>query len=379
MMQGKKLVSGFLVLLLVMCFVMVTLGGYVRLSGSGLSIPEWPVFTIEKVLDEGGNVIEEKKSIFPPTSEEGWQTLYTTLVTELPQYEGIGMAPFKRMFWIEWSHRGLAKTIGVVYLAFLASVFFFKDMRSRIGWMAAGGLVLLVSQAVAGGIVVLFHLKAVKVSIHLLLAFFFTCLLLWMLLRLNHEPDQEVVAKKKLPAVYYWAFGVFLIICFQIFSGGLMAASLAGYQMNTWPKMGEHWVPPGMMVDGDSFFKSFTENIVMIQFFHRWFAIFTLLAVFVLVFRFMTVRVSPLARISLRLIAGVAVLQVILGILTLLNGVMPALALLHQSVGLVLMLNCLLVIYETKNHRVFTEAEIAQEKEAKALSSSNQEVAPSNA
>jgi cytochrome c oxidase assembly protein subunit 15 len=156
------------------------------------------------------------------------------------------------------------------------------------------------------------------------------------------------------------------VVVVQIFSGGLMAGSMAGFMWQSWPLMGDYLVPPGLMAENMGFIRNFVENKVMIQFFHRWFAFATLAVVLVLVARAMTVRVSPVARWALRAVASVTVLQIIVGIVTLLTGVQTHAALTHQAIGLVLMLNVLVVVYETAGHPVVAEA--AQMAEQNAVS-----------
>ena len=363
MTKSARRASGLLVALIALCFCMVTLGGYVRLSGSGLSIPEWPLFTVADRSTATGEAVRVR-SVLAPMNEAGWEKLLATLQETLPQYEGVAMVEFKRMFWIEWSHRGLASIIGLVYVTFLIVVLRSAELRGRIGKHAVSGLFLLLGQAVIGGLVVLLHLLAVKVALHLVVAFFFTSLLAWMLLRLRREADP---AAKFWNPVSRWAAAVFALATTQIFSGGLMAASHAGYQINTWPKMHDAWVPRGMRVAGESLYHSFTENIVMIQFFHRWFAVALVVAVLLLIFRCMTVEVSRVARMTLRALFAIVILQVALGVLTLMTGVHTHLALAHQALGLVLLLSLLIVFYETACHRVTTEAALAERLESIGL------------
>lgn len=359
--KNEKIVGGFLVVLLLMCIAIVTLGGYVRLSGSGLSIPEWPFFTIEESVSASGEVVK-RRTIFPPASEEGWQLLRATFVTKVPgDWEGIAMNEFKRMFWTEWSHRGVAKLIGLVYLAFMGLAWYFPETRGRLGMLSVVGLVLLVVQAVLGGIVVLFHLEAVQVALHLIAAFLFTGLLLWSWLLLKRPPDPA--RRGGFNSVFVWAAAITGLVLFQVFSGGVVAGSLAGFQMNTWPKMGEVWVPSNLFMADMGFFENFTENIMMVQFFHRWFAFAVALAVLLFVARCSMVQVSGAARWGLRVLFSLVVLQIVLGIFTLLMGVHTHLALSHQAVGLLLVLNCIVIVYETYHHEVVLEGAAAEEAE----------------
>ena len=86
-----------------MILVMIVLGGVTRLTGSGLSIMEWAPLM----------------GTLPPLSEAEWQRLFA-LYQKIPQYElvnhGFGIEGFKRIFWLEWSHRLWGRLIGIVFL-----------------------------------------------------------------------------------------------------------------------------------------------------------------------------------------------------------------------------------------------------------------------
>ena len=364
MTAGEKKTVGLCAFLLFLVFAMVTLGGFVRLTGSGLSIPEWPFFTVDvRELPDGS--LKKVRTVFAPMSEEQWETTRATFVKLVPGFEeGIGIAAFKRMFWIEWSHRALASVIFISYITFMVVALRAREVRAVIGKRAVGGFFLLLSQAVVGGILVWLHLPAFKLAIHLSIAFLFAALILWMMLRVWRAPAP--VAERRGPnPILPLSIAVFLIVLAQVFSGGLMAGSHAGFMLNTWPMMGDYWVPPGLMAEDVGFVKNFVENKILIQFFHRWFAIFTLVAVLYLVLRSLTVKVSPVARWALRAVASVAVLQVVVGIITLLTGVHTHIALTHQSLGLVLLLNVLVVVYETAAHPVLAEKALMAENDAK--------------
>lgn len=367
-----KAVRVLLIVLIAMCFAMVTLGGYVRLSGSGFSIPEWPVFTVA-MKETAPGTFEKVKSVIPPSDEAGWTTLRDTYVRAEPVAAGIAVSEFKRIFWIEWSHRALGATVGIVFLAYLLTVLLSRELRGLIGKHAVGAFLLLIAQAVLGGIVVLFELDAEKVAIHLLMAFLLTSLLLWTLLRLVHPPIPAGERAGKNP-ILRWAIAVYTLICIQIFSGGLMAATQAGYQLNTWPKMGDYWVPTGMVVAGDGLIKSFFENEILIQFFHRWYAIFVAVAILFFIFRCMTVRVSRVARWALRLLFAVVTLQICLGIITMLTHIHLHVALTHQMIGLVLLLVSLVTVYETACHKVVAEEALAEEMESRTDSARKAQV-----
>ncbi len=361
MTRSEQAAGWLLGVLIALSFAIVTLGGYVRLTDSGLSIPEWPFFTVE-VREQATGELVERRSLLPPRDDEGWMLLRDTFVREVPRFEGTGLAPFKRMFWIEWSHRAVAKVIGFVYLAFLGVVFWYPELRRRIGTLAVVGLVMLVVQAILGGIAVLFHLQPVQVALHLIVAFFFVSVLLWALLVLLRPPAPPAERAGANP-ILSWSIGLYALFAMQVFSGGLVAGSHAGFQFNSWPKMGDYWVPPGLRQAGEGLYETFTENVIFIQFFHRWFAFLVLLAAIAFVARTLTIRISPQARWAVRALLAVVVLQIILGIFTLVFGVPMWLALTHQSVGLVMLLNALVILYETSQQKVTGEFALAEEME----------------
>jgi cytochrome c oxidase assembly protein subunit 15 len=363
--KGQRAAIWFLYSLIFLCFAIVTLGGWVRLSGSGMAIPEWPFFTVSQTLDGDGNVVSSSRSVFPPTTEQGWVILKEIFVRDVPGFEeGIAMKEFKRMFWIEWGHRGVAKFIGLVYLGFLTVVFLYPAVRRQIGGLAVFGLGLLILQATLGGFVVWFHLLPIKVSLHLVNAFLFTSVLCWALMKLLRPATVEATPKAGKNPILPLAIAVYVICVVQLFSGGIMAGSKAGYTMNSWPTMNDAWVPPGLWAAGEGLYANFTANIIFIQFFHRWFAFVVAAAVFYLALRAATVEVSRVGRWALRFAPMIVILQIILGIFTLLTGVHTHLALTHQSIGLVLLLSVLVVVYETANHPVVAEEALAEREEA---------------
>lgn len=359
----EKKAAFLLLAIILLCFCMVTLGGYVRLSGSGYAIPEWPVFTIDRIKQPDGT---EKvvRTVIPPHDTEGWEHLKATYIKDVPKDEGIALGTFKRMFWIEWSHRATGGLISFSYLAFLILVVASPTLRQRIGRIVGGGMALLLGIIVLGGVLVRTQLHAASLGYHLLAAFFFISLLVWLLMRLLHPPlsREEKLAMGANPLLGL-AVAILGLVVLQIFSGGLMAGSMAGFMLNTWPKMGDYIVPPDMWADG-GIFHNMIENKVVIQFTHRWFAFAVGIAVLFLVLRCSTLELGKAGRWAVRASLFTVVLQIVTGILTLLMGVHLHLALTHQFLGLVLMLNLLVIVYEAKHHKVLSEETVAEREAA---------------
>lgn len=332
---------------------MVGVGGYVRLSGSGLSIPHWPLIN---------------GSLLPPSDEAGWELLMAQYHKdvqglEIPKVPGqTELAQFKNMFAIEYSHRALASLIGFAWLWLAFVTWRAREVRDRIGAMVwtTGGLIFM--QALLGGLVVLKRLPAEKVAMHLGVGFAIFALILWTMLRLA-RPTEPGVSRNVLRKLAHVALALTFI---QILFGGLVAGSGAGYMINSWPRMGDYWVPPGMWTQ-EPLLLNILENRVTVQFIHRWLAAVVVAAILAMVMRAMTLRVSNLARWALRGVFTVVILQFILGVMTLVMKVPVHLGLTHQMVGLVLFGLLTIIMYESKHSLV-----VAEEQQAAGLPAQEQ-------
>src|SRR5215467_7390731 len=102
--RSDRNVGIWLFVIAAMIGLMVVVGGLVRLTGSGLSITEWQPVT----------------GIIPPLSDAAWQEEFAKY-QGTPQYDlinrGLGLAGFKTIYWWEWTHRLLGRTLLVVFLA----------------------------------------------------------------------------------------------------------------------------------------------------------------------------------------------------------------------------------------------------------------------
>jgi heme a synthase len=343
----KHLAYWFLGASLLVVFLVV-IGGVVRLTGSGLSIPEWPIIN---------------GSLLPPMSDSDWEAVYKTYhsVIEGVQVDSVytteapGIIPlgrFKNMFATEYFHRFLAALVGIIYLVLMIKVFKNSVFRKLYGlriWLA---FVLLIVQAVMGGIVVKYDLQAEFLAIHLGLAFSFFGILFWTALQLFNPPRGEKNYYNKFLSRIGWS--AIYVLFLQILTGGIVAGTQAGYNWNTWPKIGDHLIPP-MNVLWRSYLPglmNFINNDVLVQFVHRWWAFAALIITVFLVFYSMKFKITPRARYAFRFVMSVTVLQVILGIITLLLKVPAVLGVLHLGVGIILFGNLLYITYELRHHHV---------------------------
>ena len=269
----------------VLVLSMIVLGGYTRLSGSGLSITEWNVLM----------------GILPPLSEMDWGALFQKY-QETPEFLKVNFAmtihEFKSIFWAEYFHRILGRVIGLYFLyplyLLIMEKLTFKDFRKYIV-----GFLLVCMQGVLGWFMVKSGLKNIPhvnpsfLSSHLIMASF---LILWIVWTIENRPKINIV--------------LLSIVLFEIFLGGLVAGFKGGYIYNTFPLMGNGFVPPEIQNISDLFI-----NPAGVQFFHR---IWMCVVVGAIVFT---------KQYKLTALLGV---QVILGIATLLLDMNMILALFHQ-------------------------------------------------
>jgi cytochrome c oxidase assembly protein subunit 15 len=321
--KDRRLVRIWLYALATMVLLIVFVGGATRLTDSGLSITEW----------------QPIHGIVPPLNEAEWQEEFLKY-QQIPQYEVVNpdmtLSEFKGIFWWEWSHRVLARLVGVVFaVPFL--FFLFTGRIERRLWpqlvaiFALGGL-----QGLAGWLMVysgveegttLVSVDEYRLAIHLILASLIFSYLLWVARGLR--PGRPVA---NYPDGAVKTFGTVLIalLLFQLFLGALVAGLDAWNRGTGWPAMNGELIPSLL----------FEEKGTTVHFFHRMVAY--LIAILVVVQAFWLSRRLPGSRVafsSYRLVLLV-VLQMALGIATVIASVSSlsvGLALSHQVVAFLLL------------------------------------------
>ncbi|HXF48417.1 MAG TPA: COX15/CtaA family protein [Verrucomicrobiae bacterium] len=333
---GEVRIAGWLLFLALLVFVLILWGGVVRLSGSGLSIPDWPLIN---------------GSLLPPATEAEWQTVFESYqkVTP-PSFVETPMSEFKKMFWIEYGHRFLAALVGIVFLAVFVRGFRNVSLRRQVGAHLIFAAMLLVGQAILGGVVVKEELKGELVAAHLGTAFWFFGVLLWMALKLSRMEGAilERTGRKGL-VLLAWAATLFVFI--QIVSGGLVAGSRAGLVFNTFPKIGDFWIPPAHVLWSSVYqpaINNVFQNQILIQFFHRWWAFIAAGLVIWAHIAALKVSTTPRARLAARGSAVFVTLQVILGIGNLMMKAPFGMSLAHLATGLSLFALMVILTYEVR-------------------------------
>lgn len=322
--------------------LMVLVGGFVRLTRSGLSIVEW-------------NPIS---GAIPPLTEQAWHEEFAKY-QQTPEYQkvnrGMTLDEYRYIFWIEWIHRQLARAVGLYFAVPL--VWFWVRRRippAHRGKIVAIGM-LFVAQAVMGWLMVasgLVDQPAVshfRLTAHLLLALTMIALTVWTLAEMTHPvPLPKQWSNGAVRAVIV-AIG---ILALQIVYGGMTAGLKAGYLSDTWPLMFGALVPSGLTSFVEPAWLNFLEAPVTVMFVHRWLP-FIGVALLPLLWR--AVRrfcgyAPEVTRLLWGMLAAVLV-QIALGIVVVLTHVALPLALLHQGVAIVL-----LALMVRLLHRVATQA-----------------------
>ena len=258
------------------------------------------------------------------------------------------MEAFKRIFWWEYFHRLLGRIIGVVFLVPFLYFALRKKIRGNLIFKFAFVFLLGALQGglgwymVKSGLVDDPRVSHYRLTAHLGLAVLLYSLLLWMALGLL-RPRQEPASG--LPRLRRYAGFLTALIFVMILSGGLVAGMRAGHAYNTFPLMAGRLIPADLFVL-EPWYRNFLTNMVTVQFDHRliaWLLAFAVPAFWLYARRHAQSRAACRA-LNLLLIA--LIIQIALGISTLLLIVPIGLAVAHQAGAVVLMSASLLVTHE---------------------------------
>ncbi len=316
-------------------FAMVVLGAFTRLTGSGLSMVEWrPIM-----------------GALPPLSDDEWQRIFETY-QQTPEFQLVNsdmdVGGFKKIFWLEYLHRALGRLIGLAYFIPLVVFAIRRDIKVRqLPWflflLVLGGAQAFIGKImVASGQVDAPAVSHYRLAAHLAAAFLVYALMLWTAMGLvrGGRPGGR-------HAWFGRAAGVLALVSLTVLSGAFVAGLKAGHMYNTFPMMGDRWIASGAM-RMEPAWRNFLDNAEMVQFDHRVLAITTLLAVLALWFGLKSKISSRYSRLALNATLAAVILQVSLGILTLLSHVAVPLAAAHQAVGLVLVTTALLLVHSLR-------------------------------
>lgn len=323
---GARAVGLWLFVLAAMVLAMLTLGGLTRLTGSGLSITEWRPVT----------------GVIPPMSERAWAVEFAKY-QHIPQYvrenSWMTLADFKTIYWWEWTHRLLGRLLGV---AFIVPFLWFawtgsiarRDWPRMLALFALGALQGLVGWwMVESGLETGVAVSQYRLAIHLGTALLLLGALLWIGLEyLRRDTPRD--ASARVPSAARNATYAFVgLVYLQMLLGAFVADLHAGLIYNTWPSMNGRVFPEGAFFVSP-WWRNLFENAGLAQFDHRLGAYVVLASAIVVWWRLR--KLSPRLRRSSTAVLHTTLLQVALGIATLLMQAPLALSAVHQFVAALL-------------------------------------------
>lgn len=307
-------------------FLMVLVGGVTRLTDSGLSITEWdPIM-----------------GAIPPLTDEGWDEAFRKY-QEIPEYEyinkGMSLDEFKFIFFWEWFHRLLGRFIGLAFA--VPFVFFLVTKRVErsllprlIGIFILGGLQgALGWYMVMSGLVDRVDVSQYRLTAHLGVAVVLFCASLWVAFELLYS---ERRTSQDVPAGLKRGVSLLTVLVFlQILAGGFVAGLDAGIGYNTWPLMDGAFFPDHLFASSGG--PAIFEDMLTVQFDHRMLAyVVSVLAIGLAVWVMRSKALAEQTGMAVVVLSAV-LLQVLLGILTLVLMVPLSLGVLHQGGALIVL------------------------------------------
>jgi len=332
--RGSRPVALWLLACTALVFVMIVLGGLTRLTHSGLSMVDWRPIT----------------GILPPLTEADWERAFAAY-RQYPEYReinrGMDLAGFQSIFWLEYVHRLWGRLIGVAFLLPLLCFVLSGRIQRTLAWRLGGVFVLGALQGALGwfmvrsGLVDRPDVSQYRLAAHLGLALVLYGYLLWVALGLLRPP--AAAASRRLRGARREVAALGCAVVLTALSGAFVAGTGAGLAYNTFPLMGERLVPAGLLALEPAL-RNLFENIVTVQFVHRVLALATFAGVVVVWRRLLRRPLEGAQRAGAHALLAAGVLQVSLGISTLLLHVPVALAAAHQAGALLLLGACLLLL-----------------------------------
>ncbi len=321
-------ISSWLMSMFLIISVMIVVGGLTRLTDSGLSITQWQLFS----------------GFIPPINKSQW-IMYFDLYKEIPEFKlqnyDMTMKEFKVIFWWEWAHRFLGRLIGIsfliplIYFTFkvkfkkllnLYFIFLLICFQGFIGWyMVSSGLVDRVD------------VSHFRLSIHLLIAFIILSLIFWNYLKIKIIINNQ----NKINSLFPLSF--LLLIFLQITIGAFVSGMDAGKIYNSWPLMGNSFFPDDNKLI-NLFHVSAFNDPSLVQFIHRNLAY--LIGLFYLyIFYIVYKNKNTSLYKSVNILGFFIILQIVLGVLTLLYGAQIIVASMHQISSIFLVSSCIYFLF----------------------------------
>ena len=342
--RSSRPVAVWLLIGVIMLMIQVLLGGITRLTGSGLSITEWkPIM-----------------GALPPINDADWNIAFEKY-KQIAQFKKLNssfdLSDFKSIYFWEWFHRLWARLIAVAFL--IPFIFFIikkKFKKEMINPMVI--LFLLgVLQGLVGWIMVmsgledseLVYVSHYKLAIHFILAMVLICYTLWFALGML-VPKEKIIADRGIRRFNNW---VIVLLTVQLIYGAFMAGLKAGPYAPTWPDINGKFFPVT-----DSSFAGIPvfDNPLMIHFIHRGLAYIITLLILYGWWKYRLSYPSSLFSSTKWLLPSLVLLQVVLGIFTVLNSPftkkLALLGTIHQFVAMLMLLSLVWMTYIVRKSTV---------------------------
>ncbi len=329
----NKVISIWLIIMYWIISIMIVVGGLTRLTDSGLSITEWQLFS----------------GFLPPLNNVEWNN-YFNLYKKIPEFKiqnyDMSLSEFKIIFWWEWAHRFLGRIIGIGFLLPLLYftlkvglkkllnlyfIFILICFQGFIGWYM-----------VSSGLIDRIDVSHFRLSIHLVIAFLIISLILWNYLNLNIKRSVHNNLK-------YLPFCFLTFIYLQIIIGAFVSGMDAGQIYNSWPLMGSSFFPDDNKLINLFYISAFNDPS-LVQFMHRNLAYLIFIFYLAIIIKIYKNRMKNLY-FSINIVGLILIIQIILGIFTLLNGAQILLASMHQISSIFLVSSCVYFLYLNSNQQ----------------------------
>jgi len=334
----RRAVGVWLIVCAAMLLLIVVIGGVTRLTESGLSITEWAPVT----------------GIVPPLSEEAWQRTFTAY-QQIPEYQqlnrGMTLAEFKRIYFWEYLHRLWARLIGLAFAVPFVVFVLRGGLGKRLTWRLATLLLLTGAQGalgwfmVASGLSQRTDVSQYRLAAHLALALVIYMATIWTAADLLGPPARRPAGPpgRGIEGLRTAVGALIGLVFLTAIAGAFVAGLDAGRMYNTFPFMAGRIVPAGYGAL-DPWWRNLFENAPAVQFNHRLLGVLSVAGALALWGWGRMRGLAGHAQFLLLLLPLVALLQVTLGIVTLVLAVPVSVAALHQA-GAVLLLTVIVLLY----------------------------------
>ena len=339
----RSRISIWLLCMLFLIAIMIVVGGLTRLTDSGLSITKWELFS----------------GTFPPLNDEKW-IKYFEEYQLIPEYKiqnySMTLSEFKIIFWWEWAHRFLGRLIGITFLIPLIYFTYKLSIKKMLIYYFIFSLIcfqgFLGWYMVSSGLIERIDVSHFRLSLHLVVAFLIISLIFWNYLQLN------IQIKEQSKLNFFFPLTLLILIFFQIIIGAFVSGMDAGLIYDSWPMMGNGYFPDDSRFMNLFNLKAFSDAS-LVQFLHRNLAYVILFFYFWIFFKIYKNKIKN-SFFAINLLGIFLLTQVILGILTLINGAQIILASLHQLSSIFLVSSSIYFLYLNKKINFFSQESLQE-------------------